>query len=61
MDRERSKPVADDTIFRIYSMTKTDYVGGINMLFEEGRFQLNDPYIGFARLARAAGLGAGRG
>ena len=27
MDRERSKPVADDTIFRI-SRNETDYVGG---------------------------------
>jgi CubicO group peptidase (beta-lactamase class C family) len=26
MDRERGKPVLDDTIFRIYSMTEADYL-----------------------------------
>ena len=43
MDRERGKPVSDDTIFRIYSMTKPITSIALMMLFEEGRFQLNDP------------------
>jgi CubicO group peptidase (beta-lactamase class C family) len=47
MDRERSKPVADDTIFRIYSMTKPITSVALMMLFEEGRFQLNDPVYRF--------------
>ena len=47
MDRERGKPVADDTIFRIYSMTKPITSVALMMLFEEGRFQLNDPVYRF--------------
>ena len=47
MDRERNKPVQDDTIFRIYSMTKPITSVALMMLFEEGRFQLNDPVSRF--------------
>ena len=43
MDRERGKPMTDDTIFRIYSMTKPITSVALMMLFEEGLFQLNDP------------------
>ena len=43
MDRERGKPVADDTIFRLYSMTKPITSVALMMLYEEGKFQLNDP------------------
>jgi CubicO group peptidase (beta-lactamase class C family) len=43
MDRERNKPLRDDTIFRIYSMSKPITSVALMMLFEEGRFQLNDP------------------
>ena len=46
-DRERNKPVTDDTIFRIYSMTKPITSVALMMLFEEGRFQLNDPVYRF--------------
>ena len=35
--------MSDDTIFRIYSMTKPITSIALMMLFEEGRFQLNDP------------------
>jgi CubicO group peptidase (beta-lactamase class C family) len=42
-DRERNRPMAPDTIFRIYSMTKPVTAVALMMLFEEGRFQLNDP------------------
>ena len=36
-------PVADDTIWRIYSMTKPITSVLALMLWEEGRFELNDP------------------
>ena len=42
MDIERNKPMQEDTIFRIYSMTKPITSVALMMLFEEGRFQLND-------------------
>jgi CubicO group peptidase (beta-lactamase class C family) len=59
MDRERAKLVTDDTIFRIYSMTKPITSIALMMLFEEGRFQLNDPvYRFFALLAKSTGMGA---
>ncbi len=43
MDLERGKPMREDTIFRIYSMTKPITSVALMMLFEEGHFQLNDP------------------
>lgn len=43
MDRERSKPLRDDTIFRIYSMTKPITSVALMKLHEQGHFQLNDP------------------
>ena len=43
MDIERSKPMTDDTIFRIYSMTKPITSVALMSLFEKGYFQLNDP------------------
>ncbi len=43
MDVERSKPMARDTIFRIYSMTKPITSVALMMLYEQGRFQLDDP------------------
>src|SRR5262245_45554875 len=42
-DRERRLPMADDTIFRIYSMTKPITSIALMTLFERGYFQLNDP------------------
>jgi CubicO group peptidase (beta-lactamase class C family) len=42
-DVERNKPMRPDTIFRIYSMTKPLTSTAIMMLYEEGRFQLDDP------------------
>ena len=42
-DRERNKPMADDTIFRIYSMTKPITSVALMQLYEQGHFQLNDP------------------
>ncbi len=43
MDRERGKPMAEDTIFRIYSMSKPITSVALMMLFEEGHFELNTP------------------
>jgi CubicO group peptidase (beta-lactamase class C family) len=43
MDRERGRPMAEDAIFRIYSMTKPVTSLAMMMLFERGLFQLNDP------------------
>ena len=46
-DIERNKPMRPDTIFRIYSMTKPLTSTAIMMLYEEGRFQLDDPISKF--------------
>ena len=43
MDMERNRAMRDDTIFRIYSMSKPITSIALMMLFEEGRFQLTDP------------------
>jgi CubicO group peptidase (beta-lactamase class C family) len=42
-DRERATPLGDDTIFRIYSMTKPIVSIALMQLFEQGMFQLDDP------------------
>ena len=47
MDRERGKLMADDTIFRIYSMTKPITSVALMTLYERGYFQLNDPVYRF--------------
>ncbi|QUD87649.1 serine hydrolase domain-containing protein [Phenylobacterium montanum] len=43
MDIERGKPMADDAIFRIYSMSKPITSVALMTLFEQGYFQLDDP------------------
>lgn len=54
MDIETEKPMQEDTIFRIYSMSKPITSCALMMLYEDGYFQLDDPvakYIpGFADL-----------
>ena len=42
-DVEAGLPVTDDTVWRIYSMTKPITVAAAMMLWEEGAFELNDP------------------
>ena len=42
-DLENQKPMQLDTIHRIYSMSKPITSVAVMMLYEEGRFQLNDP------------------
>src|SRR5438045_2817405 len=46
-DLERNRPMRPDTIFRIYSMTKPLTSTAIMMLYEEGRFQLDEPISKF--------------
>ncbi|WP_341719288.1 serine hydrolase domain-containing protein [Micromonospora sp. FIMYZ51] len=41
-DREAAAPVADDTLWRIYSMTKPITSVAAMILWEEGRFELTD-------------------
>lgn len=42
-DREAGAPMTDDTIFRIYSMTKPIVSTALMLLLEEGRFLLEQP------------------
>ena len=46
-DVERQTPVAADTIFRFYSMTKPLTSVAIMQLYEDGHFQLDDPISRF--------------
>ncbi len=46
-DRERGVAIGDDTIFRIYSMTKPITSIALMQLFERGMFQLDDPIARF--------------
>jgi CubicO group peptidase (beta-lactamase class C family) len=46
-DQEGALPVTDDTIWRIYSMTKPITSVAALMLWEEGRFELKDPVSKF--------------
>jgi len=43
MDREKGTPMAEDAIFRIYSMTKPIASVALMQLYERGAFQLLDP------------------
>ena len=43
MDKEGGKPMRKDAIFRIYSMTKAVTGVAVMMLYEEGKFSINDP------------------
>ena len=43
LDLESGIPVERDTLFRIYSMTKPITSAAVMMLYEEGRFSLDDP------------------
>jgi CubicO group peptidase (beta-lactamase class C family) len=43
LEIERRRPLTRDAVFRIYSMTKPITSVGLMMLYEQGRFQLDDP------------------
>jgi CubicO group peptidase (beta-lactamase class C family) len=45
--RERGAPMQEDTIFRIYSMTKPITSVAVLMLMEEGRLRLADPIAAY--------------
>lgn len=47
MDIEADRPMALDTIFRLYSMTKAITSVAVMMLYEEGHFQLYDSIANF--------------
>ncbi len=47
MDREAQKPMRDDTLFIVASMTKPVTSVAIMLLYEEGRFYLNTPISRF--------------
>lgn len=42
-DKENATPMTEDTIFRIYSMTKPITAVAAMTLWEQGKFQMNDP------------------
>ncbi|MFZ5942232.1 MAG: serine hydrolase domain-containing protein [Bacteroidota bacterium] len=42
-DMIAQKPIADNNIYRIYSMTKPLVTAGLMILYDEGKFQLDDP------------------
>jgi len=42
-DREAAEPMTEDALFRIYSMSKPITAVALMMLYEEGKFFLNDP------------------
>lgn len=46
-DLSSARPVAEDTVFRIHSMTKPIVTAAAMTFFEEGRFQLDDPLSRF--------------
>jgi len=46
-DAEAGTPMTTDTVFRIYSMTKPIVSVALLSLYEEGRFQLDDPVSRF--------------
>jgi CubicO group peptidase (beta-lactamase class C family) len=46
-DREADLPVTDDTLWRIYSMTKPITSVAAMLLYEEGKLALNDPVSTF--------------
>lgn len=43
MDLEADKPMRRDSLFRIYSMTKPITTAALLMLYQEGKFELDDP------------------
>ncbi|MEY4174477.1 MAG: hypothetical protein RI900_1642, partial [Actinomycetota bacterium] len=46
-DRERNVPIGEDTIYRIYSMTKPLTSIALMQLFERGMFQIDEPVARF--------------
>jgi CubicO group peptidase (beta-lactamase class C family) len=64
MDLATGRPLKDDTIFRIYSMTKPITSIALMNLYEQGHFQLDDPVSRFVpswvnQVAYVSGEGEG--
>lgn len=65
-DVENGKPIADDTIYRIYSMTKPICAVAALILWEEGKFEMHDqvkwyiPSFGNQKVFRSGTLTAPR-
>jgi CubicO group peptidase (beta-lactamase class C family) len=59
LEIERRRPVTPDSVFRIYSMTKPLASVGLMMLYEQGRFQLDDPVHRFIPSWKSLGVFAG--
>jgi len=55
-DRERGLPMTEDTIFRIYSMSKPVTSVALMTLYERGLFDLNDPVHRFIPQWRNLGV-----
>ncbi|MGH6889576.1 MAG: serine hydrolase domain-containing protein [Rhizomicrobium sp.] len=60
-DRERAVPMREDTIFRIYSMTKPLTSVAFMMLVEEGLVSLEDPVYAYIPAWRDLGVFVGGG
>jgi CubicO group peptidase (beta-lactamase class C family) len=60
-DVEAGQPVTEDTIFRIYSMTKPIVSTAVMMLYEEARFQLDEPIWHFLPMFKEMRVYAGGG
>ena len=58
-DLARGTKMTPETIFRIYSMTKPLTSVAIMMLYEEGRFQLDDPISKFAPMFKTMRVASG--
>ena len=59
-DKEASKPIAKDSIFRIYSMTKPIVSVAAMMLVEEGKIQLTDPVSKFLPAMKGMSVSAAK-
>jgi CubicO group peptidase (beta-lactamase class C family) len=59
LEIERRRPVTPDAVFRIYSMTKPIASVGLMMLYEQGRFQLDDPVHRFIPSWKGLGVFVG--
>ena len=59
-DKEVGKPMAKDSIFRIYSMTKPIVSVAAMMLVEEGKIQLTDPVSKFLPAMKGVSVSAAR-
>lgn len=60
-EKETDRPMAPDTIFRIYSMTKPITSAAVMMLVEEGKLRLSDPVSRFLPAFKDAKVLVGRG